>query len=93
MKTKERCGKLGNKAGMSMKIKEIVVKSGNYVENEGLNTMGGEHEMIERPSATTRESPQMALPSLVPNLGVSLGAPCHRDRNNSKIEGTKLECL
>jgi hypothetical protein len=68
MKTKERCGKIGNEAGMSMKTKDIVVKVGNFVENEGLNTMGREYEMIEGPSTMTRESSQMALPSLVPSL-------------------------
>jgi hypothetical protein len=62
MKTKERCGKLGNKAGMSMKIKEIVVKGGNYVENEGLDTMGGVREMIEGPCPVARESSQMVNP-------------------------------
>jgi hypothetical protein len=34
LKTKDRCGKPGAKAGMSMKTKEISVKSGNVIENE-----------------------------------------------------------
>jgi hypothetical protein len=70
MKTKDRCGKLGNEAGMSMKTKEIVVIGREFVENEGLNTMGGECEMIEAPSPVARESSQMALPSLIQNLAV-----------------------
>jgi hypothetical protein len=67
LKTKDRCGKLGGEAGMSMKTKEIVVKGGNLVENEGLNTTGGEYEMIEDPSAITRDSSHMALLPLSPN--------------------------
>src|SRR5208337_1107076 len=35
MKTKDRCGKLGCQAGMSMKTKELRVKGGNVVENKG----------------------------------------------------------
>jgi hypothetical protein len=34
LKTKDRCGKPGAKAGMSMKTKEMSVKSGNVIENE-----------------------------------------------------------
>ena len=32
MKTKDRCGKLGNEAGMYMKTREIEAESGNVVE-------------------------------------------------------------
>jgi hypothetical protein len=35
MKTKDGCGKLWGKAGMSMKTKEIRVGSGNVAENRG----------------------------------------------------------
>jgi hypothetical protein len=35
MKTKDCCGKLCGKAGMSMKTKEMKVESGNVVENKG----------------------------------------------------------
>jgi hypothetical protein len=38
MKTKERCGKPGNEAGMSMKTKEIVVKGSKSIEKQGLST-------------------------------------------------------
>jgi hypothetical protein len=34
LKTKERRGKPGAEAGMSMKTNEISVKSGNVIENE-----------------------------------------------------------
>jgi hypothetical protein len=34
MKTKDRCGKLGNEPGMSSKTKGIADKHGNLVENE-----------------------------------------------------------
>jgi hypothetical protein len=35
LKTKDRCGKPGGEAGMSMKTKGISVKSGNVVETKG----------------------------------------------------------
>jgi hypothetical protein len=34
LKTKDRCGRPGEEAGMSMKTNEISVKSGNIIENE-----------------------------------------------------------
>jgi hypothetical protein len=41
LKTKDRCGKPGAEAGMSMKTKEIRVKSGNVTENEGVSSFFG----------------------------------------------------
>jgi hypothetical protein len=38
LKTKDSCGKHRAEAGMSMKIKEIRVKSGNVTENEGVSS-------------------------------------------------------
>jgi hypothetical protein len=35
MKTKDRCAKLANEAGMSMKTKDLSVHGGNLVENKG----------------------------------------------------------
>jgi hypothetical protein len=35
LKTKERCGKPADEAGMYLKTKEIQAKSGNVVENKG----------------------------------------------------------
>jgi hypothetical protein len=35
MKTKERCGKRGNEAGMCMKTKKLADKSGNIIDNKG----------------------------------------------------------
>jgi hypothetical protein len=36
LKTKHRCGKSGNEAGMLLIIKDIQAKSGNVVENKRL---------------------------------------------------------
>jgi hypothetical protein len=55
MKTKDRCGKLRGEAGMSLKTREIVVKCAEFIENKGLNAMGGVCEMIGGPSTMTRE--------------------------------------
>jgi hypothetical protein len=35
MKTKGRCAKLADNAGMSMKTHDLAAKSGNLVENKG----------------------------------------------------------
>jgi hypothetical protein len=35
LKKKDRCGKPGGEAGMSMKTKEIFVNGGNVVETKG----------------------------------------------------------
>jgi hypothetical protein len=35
LKTKDRCGKPGAEAGMSMKTKEIPIRCGNVVETTG----------------------------------------------------------
>jgi hypothetical protein len=35
MKIKDRCGKLGNEAGISLKTKNLPANSGNVVENKG----------------------------------------------------------
>jgi hypothetical protein len=37
LKTKDRCGKSGDKAGMSLIAKEISAESGNVIENKGDN--------------------------------------------------------
>jgi hypothetical protein len=42
LKTKDQCGKLGGKAGMYMKTKEIHALSGNVMENKRVrHQMGG----------------------------------------------------
>jgi hypothetical protein len=35
MKTKDRCGKIGHKAGMYLKKRQLAVKSRNVTENKG----------------------------------------------------------
>jgi hypothetical protein len=35
VKTKDRCGKLGDEAGMCVKTKDLANKSGNVVEKKG----------------------------------------------------------
>jgi hypothetical protein len=35
LKTKERCGKAGDKAGISLKINDLALNYGNLIENKG----------------------------------------------------------
>jgi hypothetical protein len=35
LKTKDRCGKLGNEAGMSLKTNGLAILGGNVIENTG----------------------------------------------------------
>ena len=41
LKTKDRCGKSGGEAGMSLIAKEIIAESGNVTENKGDNRFLG----------------------------------------------------
>jgi hypothetical protein len=59
MKTKDRCGKRGNKAGMFMKTKEIWTICGNVIENEGLNALC--RERVTATSAVSLLAPQFLL--------------------------------
>jgi hypothetical protein len=59
LKTKDRCGKLGDEAGMSLKTKEILAKCGNVIENEGLNALCGER--VTATSAFCLLAPQFLL--------------------------------
>jgi hypothetical protein len=57
LKTKDRVGKLGNEAGMSMKINGLPFKPGNVVEKKGCYKIAGEARIPSLPLHSTPSQP------------------------------------